>query len=346
MHKRLFSILQYVLFLGGGLFLVWWQLKSMSAADKTEFLHALNNANYWLIIPIVIMSLLSHLSRAMRWKLLMEPLGYDPKLKNVFAVTLVGYLVNAAIPRLGEIIKCTFLSKYEKLKVDKLVGTIIVERTFDVICYVIFIGITVLIQINVIGGVVKDKLKAIAASKGFPLWGKLLVGIIIIVLLMLLIKFLRKKFPANKIIFKINNFETGIIEGFKSIRNLKHRNAFILHTIFIWTMYLLQIYVGFFAMEGTMHLGLKASFSVLTLATLAMIATPNGIGTFPIFVKETLLIYGIAAPLGQAFGSLIWGVSTSILLIAGLLSLLLIPYINRKKHEISSINPGENIQPG
>jgi uncharacterized protein (TIRG00374 family) len=89
------------------------------------------------------MSLLSHLSRAMRWKCSWKPLNYTPRLKNVFAVTLIGYLVNAVIPRLGEIIKCSFLSRYEHIKVDKLVGTIIVERAFDVICYIIFIAITV-----------------------------------------------------------------------------------------------------------------------------------------------------------------------------------------------------------
>src|SRR6185295_12831088 len=98
MPKRLFSILQYIIFLGGGIFLVWWQLKSMTIEEKNLFYEALKHANYWLLFPIVIMSLLSHLSRSMRWKLLMEPLDYDPKLKNVFAVTMIGYLVNAAIP--------------------------------------------------------------------------------------------------------------------------------------------------------------------------------------------------------------------------------------------------------
>ncbi len=339
MHKRLFSILQYSIFLGAGIFLVWWQFSSMSIEEKEQFYNAFSQANYWLLIPVIIMSLLSHLSRAMRWKLLMEPLAYDPKIKNVFAVTLVGYLVNAAMPRLGEIVKCSLLARYEKLKVDKLVGTIIVERTFDVICYIIFIAITVLIQIKVIGGVVADKLKDLSVSKGFPLWAKLLIGFVIVALLMYLISFLRKKFPGNKVISKINSFEIGMIEGFKSIKNLRHRRAFLLHTLFIWTMYLLQIYVGFYAMEGTMHLSMKAAFSVLTLATLAMIATPNGIGTFPIFVMQTLLLYNIPAPLGQAFGSLIWGVSTSIILFAGGISVILLPYLNRKKDEISPVTP-------
>src|SRR5205085_7449976 len=100
MRKRFLTIMQYSLFLGGGIFLVWWQLRSMTPEQKSDFIDAFRHANYWLIVPIAIMILLSHLSRSMRWKLLMEPLGYDPKLKNVFAVTMIGYFANAAIPRL------------------------------------------------------------------------------------------------------------------------------------------------------------------------------------------------------------------------------------------------------
>src|SRR6476661_3412778 len=135
MRKRLLSILQYIIFLGGGIFLVWWQLRSMTPEEEQDFRNAMSYANYWLVIPVVILCILSHLSRAMRWKLLMEPLGYKPALKNVFSVIMVGYLANAAVPRLGEILKCTFLSRYEKLQVDKLFGTILVERTFDLVCY-------------------------------------------------------------------------------------------------------------------------------------------------------------------------------------------------------------------
>jgi hypothetical protein len=100
-------------------------------------------------------------------------------------------------------------------------------------------------------------------------------------------------------------------------------------------MYLLQVYVGFHAMEGTSLLSIKAACSVLALASLAMIITPGGIGSFPLFVMETLLIYGIASPLGKAFGWLIWGVSTGIVIIFGLVCLLIIPYINRKRNEVS-----------
>ena len=330
MKKNFLSILQYIIFLGGGIFLVWWQLKNMSDQDQAEFMRSFRQANYVMVIPIVIMSLLSHLSRSARWKLLMEPLGYRPKLKNVFAATMVGYLANSAIPRLGEILKCSILARYEKLKIDKLVGTILVERTFDLICFVIFVTITVLIQINKIGSYFKSQVSTIAKGSGTPVWIKIVGVFLAIVIVIFVIRILMKRFPDNKIISKINGFVSGIGSGFGAIRNLEHRKLFLAHTFFIWAMYLLQIYVGFFALEGTTGLSMKAACSVLTLATLAMIATPGGIGSFPIFVMQVLLIYGISRSTGQAFGWMVWGVSTGIIIISGVLALILLPYMNKK----------------
>ncbi len=332
------SILQYVIFLGGGIFLVWWQLRAMTPEEKNDFIQALQHANYWLVIPVVLMSILSHISRAMRWKLLMEPLGYKPKLKNLFNVIMVGYLANAAIPRLGEVLKCTFLARYEKLQVDKLFGTIVIERLFDLVCYILFIGITIIIQIKLVGGYLQNKFLAFSRSSGFPIWGKMLILLAFFAAVYYGIKYLFKKHPGNRLIFKINNFLKGIIEGIKSIKNLKHRKQFLLHTLFIWSMYLLQIYVGFSAMQNTSHLGIGPAFTILSVATLAMIVTPNGIGTFPLFVTEALLIYNISYPAGNAFGSLMWGINTGIIIILGLVALLLLPYINKKKNEINTIH--------
>ncbi len=342
MGKKLLSFSKYIIFLGGGLLLVWWQLHSMTDEQETQFLDALHNANYVLILPVILMNLLSHLSRSMRWKLLMEPLDYKPKLKNVFAVTMVGYLANSAIPRLGEVLKCTFLARYEHLKADKLIGTILIERAFDLICYFIFIGITVLIQIDAIGNYTANKFRELGAH-GVPL--ALKIGVAVIVLIVIIIWFVIKKYPQNKTVLAIKNFFVGIGTGFAAIKNLRHRKLFLLHTLFIWTMYLLQIYLAFKAMDGTAHLGIKSAFAVLSLSTLAMIITPGGIGFFPIFVMETLLIYNIPDAQGKALGWLIWGVSTGIIIIAGVISLVLLPYINKKQDEVITGSAGENIHP-
>ncbi len=336
MRKKIVSIFQYVLFLGAGIFLVWWQFTSMNAADKKEFYQSLSNTNYWLLVPVVVMSLLSHLSRAMRWKLIMEPLGYKPALKNVFAVTMVGYFANSAIPRLGEVLKCSLLAKFEKLKIDKLFGTVLVERTFDFICYLIFIGITVLLQIDLIGGYVSGKLRAMGSGEGMPIWLKISTVLALIFGIVFLLKWLVNKFPQNRIIAKLSGFVTGIGAGFKTIRSMKKRRLFLLHTFFIWTMYLLQVYIGFFAMEATNGLSIFAAFSVLSLSTLAMIATPGGMGSFPVFVAQTLLIYGVATPQGKAFGWLLWGANTIIVVVIGLIALLLLPYLNKHKESAST----------
>lgn len=331
MRKKIISFFKYGIFLIIGLGLVWWQLRAMSPADKEVFLASLKQANYWIILPIVIMSILSHVSRSMRWKLLLEPLGYHPALKNVFAVTMIGYITNSAIPRLGEVLKCTFLARYENLKTDKLVGTIIIERMFDLICFIIFIGITVVIQIDTIGGFVQKEVENVGQGTGMPIWIKIILIVGIIIGIFKFFKWLIKKFPDSKFIAKVNSFILGIKDGFLSIKKLKKRKAFLAHTLFIWAMYLLQIYFGFYAMEGTTGLSIQAAFGVLTLATLAMIATPNGLGTFPIFVRNVLIIYGVARSTGLAFGWLMWGVSTGIIISFGLLAFVLLPLLNKDK---------------
>ncbi|HCY88826.1 MAG TPA: hypothetical protein DHV17_01060 [Chitinophagaceae bacterium] len=342
MTKRIFSILQYVIFMGGGIFLVWWQLRSMTEPEMEEFLAALRHTRYWVVLPIIIMALLSHYSRALRWKLLMEPLGYAPSTANTFASTMVGYLANAAVPRLGEILKCSLLARYEKLKLNKLIGTIIIERTFDLICYLFFIALTVLIQIDTVGRYVGEKLSSVSPGSDPLSWLRPVIAIASIIIIWLGLRWLFKRYPDHGLVSKLKAFTSGLAEGFAAIRQLKKRKAFIAHTLFIWLMYLLQIFLGFYAMEGTIHLGIKAAFSVLTLATLAMIITPGGIGSFPIFVMQTLLLYQIDPTLGKAFGWLMWGVATGIIIIAGCVALIVLPYINKEKNESHTKHPFEN----
>lgn len=343
MSKRIYTFLQYFIFIGLGAFLIWWQLYSMTDEQTKEFKNALYQANYLLIIPVVIISILSHLSRAARWKILMQPLGYVPKLTNVFAVTMVGYLANSFVPRVGEVIKCSLLAKYEGLKTDKLIGTIIIERTFDLISYGIFLLITVLIQVTTVGAYVSNKLTTISQQNNTRFWLKLIVVISLIVAIIYLIKWLIKKYPNSYLLTKIKGFTNGVLQGLATIKKLERKAAFIGHTLFIWTMYLLQIYIGFKAMEATAHLGITAACAVLSLSTLAMIATPGGMGSFPLFVMETLVIYGVVPAEGFAFGWLIWGVSTLNIILVGFISLLILLNTKITVHENNTSDTEQDI---
>lgn len=337
MKKKIFTILKYVFFLALGFFLVWWQFDKMTAVQKAEFSESLKRANYWLIIPVVIMAIFSHISRSVRWKILIEPMGYHPSTTNTFYSVMVGYLANTFLPRVGEILKCSLLSKYEKIPMNKLIGTILIERLFDFLCYFILIAITILIQIRYVSDFVKEKFSEIfsSGSSRFPIWLKLSVAALLVVILIGVVRWIFRKYAHHRYIISIKGFHIGFKEGIYSIKNLKNRGWFLAHTVFIWSLYLLQIYVGFFALPDTAHLGITQACSVLSLATLAMIVSPGGIGAFPLAVQEVLLIYNVD---NISFGWIMWGTSTAIIIVLGLISLLLLMHKNKKLHEAKPAN--------
>jgi len=333
MNKKILSILQYLLFLGLSIFLVWWSMRKISDKGWEDIRNAFRNANYLLIIPVMITLLLSHYSRALRWKILMEPLGYKPKVFNTYMAVLIGYMANLAVPRLGEVLKCTILSRYEKVPADKLVGTIVAERAFDVLCLALVIIITLFTQFDVIGGYINETLNNIVQSKTSSLsvtrliilFGVLLAGIIGVVVVF-------KKFAHIRFIQKIKTIFEGIWHGITSVRYLKKKGWFVFHTIFIWSMYLLSVQIGFWAMKDTAVYGIPHALSVLTMGSLAMIvpAPGGGIGVYAFFVQKTMLIYGLKESLGFAFGQLMWSVQFFFALISGFIALTLLPYFNKR----------------
>ena len=339
--KKLLSVFKYLFFFGIGFFLVWWQFDKMTPLQKTQFGESLKYANYWLLIPVIILAILSHISRAVRWKILIEPMNYKPSTANTFYSVMAGYLVNTFVPRAGEIFKCTLLSRYEKIPFNKLIGTILVERAFDFACYIIFIIITILIQIRHVSSFVNKKLSQLAAGDhGVPIWAKLIFIIAIILIIVFFFKWIFKRFAHHRHIISIKGFHIGLKEGFSAIARLKNRGWFIFHTIFIWTMYLLEIYIGFSALSATSHLGMVEACSVLSLATLGMIISPGGIGAFPLAVQEVLLIYHVD---NVSFGWVIWGVSTAIVIVFGLLSIGLMVYKKKEVNETKQTIITENI---
>ena len=332
MNKKIVSLLQYLFFLGLGIFLVWWSLRKVSDKDWVDIKNALSNANYWLIIPVVVALLASHLSRAIRWKILMEPMGYKPRIGNTYMAVLIGYLANLAVPRLGEVLKCTILARYEKVPADKLIGTIVAERAFDLICLAVVIVVTLFLQFDVIGEYAGNVLKELFASKT----GELSVVKIVLIIggLALIIFgawFILKKFSHISFIQKCNKIIKGIWQGITSVRYVKNKGWFVFHTIFIWAMYLVSVQIGMWAMQETSGYGIRTSMSVLTTGSFAMIITPGGIGAYPVFVQETMVLYGLKESIGLAFGWVMWTVQFFQILISGFIALGLLPYLNKKK---------------
>jgi len=143
--------LKTIFFLGIGLLLIWLVVRNLTEKDKTEIFHSFSQANYGVILLIMLLGIASHVSRAIRWQIMIEPLGQKPGFLNTLMAVLVGYLANLAVPRIGEVTRCGVLKRYENLPLDSVFGTVVVERIMDTILLMIVSVITIVWQFDEIG---------------------------------------------------------------------------------------------------------------------------------------------------------------------------------------------------
>lgn len=329
MPKKAISILTYLLTLGLGVLLIVWSLRGLEEKDVDHIKTAISKARFELLLPILIMGFISHWSRALRWRYLMEPLGIQPKKSNTFFAVMIGYLANMAFPRLGEVMKCTILARYEKVPADKLIGTIIAERLFDVICLLLIFLITFLVQIDFALKLLNDlnnKPKAEATSS--TPWGLIAVGVIT-----LLIFIFRHRLAALPLWQKMRQALKNVLSGLLSFRTMKHKGAFLFHTFLIWAMYLSMIVLGFQSIRETSGLSWDAGLSVLSFGSVGMIVTPGGLGAYTGLVEKIVGLYGISKAISVAISWVIWLVPTGIIILFGAASFLLLPIFNRNKDD-------------
>ena len=337
MKKAILTIIKYLFFLGLGIFLVWWSIHKMGDKNWEECKTALKSARFILFIPVFFILMASHVSRAMRWKILMKPMGYNPSLVNTFFAVMVGYLANLAVPRLGEVLKCTILGKYEKVPPDKLVGTILVERAIDVVSLIIVFIIAIGTQASIIGDYAKDTIrKNFLSGNKQMIIVKLAIVLVTVVFLYFVLRFIFKKYNNLGFVKKINIIFKGVGAGLNSVKTMENKGVFIFHSIFIWCCYAAGTYIGFFVIPQTSNLPVAAAFPVLAFASIGMIITPGGIGTYQLFIMQVMELYGINIAYGYANGLLQWVAQFFIILIVGFICLLALPYYNRKSTKMST----------
>ena len=331
MQKKIFTILKFCIFLSLGVFLVWWSIQQIPQSEYEEFILSLKTAKYWMIFPVFLILSASHVIRALRWKLLMEPMGYKPSLANTFFAVMIGYLANFALPRLGEILKCTILAKYEHIPAEKNIGTIVAERAFDVICLLLMFVLALVLQYDeVIAAYYKmvdysSSLKNNESSTG----NYIKILIIILVIAFVLWMIISKKWQL--FLTKTKTIINGIIEGLLSALKLKQKNLFILYSVLIWALYLAGTWIGLYATTGT-GVGFPAAVSCLAFASIGMILTPGGIGAYAILIAKVLEINQVPYALGLANGTLQWFAQFAIIVIVGFVCVILLPIYNRNKN--------------
>ncbi len=319
MKKSLIKFLKIAIPLGLGVFLIYYSYSKFSPQQLEEISFYFKKADYKFVIIAVLLSLLSHISRAYRWNFMLEPLGYKPKLLNNFMAVYVAYIMNLFIPKSGEISRAVVINKYENIPFDKAFGTIISERAIDVIFLFGFTAIALIIQFDVLYNYLSE---LIEPSKLFMAIGGLF--------LITIIFFLFLKFSKSRVQQKLKQFYLGLKDGVLSILKMKKKAHFLLHTCFIWGLYLLSFYIATYALVETSSISFGTIIITFVVGSFSFAFTNSGFGSYPFFVAGILAVFSIPETVGTAFGWIVWTSNIASIIFFGGLSLIFLPFYNSK----------------
>lgn len=347
MNNTLKTILKASGFAIIGLIVLWLVYRSNNIAYQAECLQKnisiadcnlidkvvsdIKSAKYiWVFISLILFTI-SNISRALRWQLMLEPLGYIPKFFNSFAAILVAYLSNLGLPRSGEFVRAGILSKYEQYPADKVMGTIILDRIVDVVCLLLVVLLTIALSFENFYGYLSTNLdfSSKVSSINSGILATVIIGLITLVLILIKNKSILIK---SKIGSKVFNLLIGLKDGILSITKLRRPYLFLFHTVVIWFCYFAMTYVVFFAFEPTSHLGPIAGLVIFVFGTLGIVfPSPGGMGSYHFLVGEGLGLYGIESGDAFSFANIIFfSIQLLVNVVLGLIALIFLPIYNRK----------------
>ncbi len=324
METKFFKYARFLLFLGSGLGIIWWLYRDQDWDKLRQVL--VFDVNFWWIFASLLIGLLSHVSRTIRWQMLIVPLGGRPGFVNTFLSVMIGYLANLAIPRMGEVSRCAIMSKYGKLSFSGLIGTVIAERFLDIVSLLISLLILFIFHFEFVNGFFIQSVDLSGLQNSF------LTPIPYIVLFFIGASFwlFKNKIKSSRFFYRISGLWSKFREGFLSFKNVEKKGWFIFHSLIIFLLYFLMMYVCFFAFPFTGHLTPMAGFSVFVFGTLGMVApVQGGVGPWHFMVITALIAYGIPAGEAGIFALIVHGALNAMIVIAGLVSLLVLPFLNK-----------------
>ncbi len=333
MNKRTKSIIQFVVLLGVGVLLAWLSIKSVWI-DREKIANSFQTANYFWVGISILIAILSHFLRAYRWNYLLKPLGYTVKPANAMGAVLVGYFANYGLPRMGELTRCTLVAKYDDVPFEVALGTVITERIVDLLLLFLIFVLTLFAQFQELKGVASEyivtpmmnKLEAIANHP---------TGLIVLVTLLiaLVIGFIlvRKKLAAL-LKGKFGTIIKGFGSGLSSVKDIDKKFQFVALSFAIWAAYFYSLYTCFFAFSGTSSLGHSECLVLLLFGTFGVVFSPGGLGAYPLIITSLLIkTYHVEQISAVAFPWMAWTSGFILIVGLGLLSLILLPIINKKK---------------
>ncbi len=332
MKDNLIKVARILLFLAVGVFFLFIAFRDIPLEN---LISGLREARYEWVFLSLLLATLAFISRAMRWILLIEPLGYRPGVKNTFYALMTGYLANFLLPRIGEITRCGSLNRTDRIPVSSLLGTVIIERIADFLALLLLGAMVFFMKIDLLGNFFYNYLILPVINTFSSLleihMGIYILVIVIISIILLLYRLFSVWFREQKFYSQISQVLKRIAAGMKSVMKMEKKALFIAHTLFIWLMYLLMTWAVLMALPATAALGAADALFILVAGGLGMAApVQGGIGTYHWIVTVGLGIYGIPREDGLVFATLSHESQALLMIVLGSFSMLMV-FVRWKK---------------
>ena len=319
MRFRLIDLLKYAVpLLAAYLLLRYYVFKEVSLA---EMVAVFRTADYRWVVASGVVLLLAHLSRAYRWRLLLQPLGYAPSMLRMFLAVMVGYFANLLLPRMGEVMRGGALQKTDRVPLNAGLGTVLAERLFDVLMLLLLLCLNFLLEFKRLSaffvGFFSVRFGA-AGQVSARLYLLLAVGVLAFAGILFWLYRRRATLLAIPLVARIKDFFMGMWEGITGIRKMQRKWDFVLHSFLIWFGYYLAAYLLTFALPGSAPLSPLAGLTILMMGSLGMAApVQGGAGPYHLLVSSALILYGWTQADGIVLATFIWASQTLLTVLAG-----------------------------
>ena len=299
-----------------------------SETSFSELWSYIKGANWWVLSFSLIFGLMGNVFRGIRWNLLIKPLGYQPKTSHLVYAVMGSYAVNFAIPRAGELWRCGMVYRKEKIPFQKLIGTIVIDRLFDVIMVGLFILAAFVFNVKLF---YKERdlfnLPAWLTSPGLYI-GLAVVAIICVVILIV--------FKNNWIVQKIRNFFAEMGRDMVQVWHMREKTRFLIYSFGIWISYFIYFYITFFAFDFTANLGIAAGLFVFTLGSISMTIPSNGgLGPWQAATVLGLCAYLVNIKQATAFATAVFAFQSIWQVACGLFGIMMLSMGKKTNNKIN-----------
>lgn len=322
---------KWLLMLSLSIVLLYFAFRGVKWSD---FIDGLRSCNFWWIAASMAASILAFWFRGLRWRLLMLPLNSKITRREAYDGVTVGYLINFALPRAGEFARCGVIASTKKTSFEKALGSVVLERTFDLLSYIIILTITIFGSWEVFGKFITNEF-LIPLKDRIPFnlsWILAILSIIFAAFIYIFIHY-KKQLSGNKVFAKFYNILSGLKDGLISGFKMKGIWKFLLLTFCVWACYWIMSMTTILAFPSISHLnGFDALFLMIIGGLGWIVPVQGGIGAYHFVISlAASSIYGIAQTDGVIFATISHESQAITMILCGAISLAIISLSKKRK---------------